>query len=417
MRLGMLRRSATADRIIRVSSSTPYLWPTMLALLATHLAGMGAFLTVPVLAPAIAAETGLPLGLVGVHTALVYAGALVTGPMTAGLVRRHGGVRVLQGALLIIAFGIALAAIGTPSALVASALVAGAGHGPVTPGGSQLIAARTPPRRRALVFSLKQTGVPAGAMLVAAAAPAIAALAGWRAGVLAIAATSLLVAAAIQPLRRPLDAERDPKAGGAGPGAFLRESAGTLGLLRHHPALLRLTLMSCAYGIAQFCFLTFFVAFQVASLGSGLAEAGLLLAAAQVMGVLGRIGWALAADRWGARPVLVLCGLGAAAGGTVLALAGPGWPVLPVLLAGMAMGATAVGWNGVMLAEAARIAPGGQVGAATAALSFCFGVTMLVAPPAFSGLVGLTSGYGAGFLMCVLAALAGAFAIARGAAK
>ena len=43
----------------------------MLALLATHLAGMGAFLTVPVLAPAIADETGIPASLAGIHTALV----------------------------------------------------------------------------------------------------------------------------------------------------------------------------------------------------------------------------------------------------------------------------------------------------------------------------------------------------------
>ena len=72
------------------------------------------------------------------------------------------------------------------------------------------------------------------------------------------------------------------------------------------------------------------------------------------------------------------------------------------------MGATAVGWNGVMLAEAARIAPAGQVGGATAALNFAFAVTMLVAPPAFSGLVGLTGGYAAGFLLCVAALLGGA---------
>jgi hypothetical protein len=38
---------------------------------------------------------------------------------------------------------------------------------------------------------------------------------------------------------------------------------------------------------------------------------------------------------------------------------------------------------------------------------------MLVAPPAFSALVGLTGGYAAGFLLCVLAALGGAAAILR----
>jgi hypothetical protein len=108
---------------------------------------------------------------------------------------------------------------------------------------------------------------------------------------------------------------------------------------------------------------------------------------------------------------LLACGVGAAAAALTLAMAGPDWPALLVILAGIVMGATAVGWNGVMLAETARIAPVGQVGGATAALSFAFGVTMLVAPPAFSGLVGLTGGYGAGFLLCALAALGGALAI------
>ncbi|WP_270939344.1 MFS transporter, partial [Falsiroseomonas oryzae] len=174
-----------------MNAAGPSLITLMLALLAAHLAGMGAFLTVPVLAPAIAAETGLPASLAGLHTALVYAGALVTGPLTGPLIRRHGGVRVLQAGLLLMGVGIALAALGSPWALALSALVAGMGHGPVTPAGSHLIASRTPPRRRALVFSLKQAGVPGGAMLVAAAAPAIALAAGWQAGVLAMAAVAL----------------------------------------------------------------------------------------------------------------------------------------------------------------------------------------------------------------------------------
>jgi len=395
----------------RVTPAGPSLPTLMLALLAAHLAGMGAFLTVPVLAPAIAAETGLPASLAGLHTALVYAGALVSGPLTGPLIRRHGGVRVLQYGLVLIGCGIALAALGSPYALALSAFVAGVGHGPVTPGSSHLIAARTPPRRRALVFSLKQAGVPAGAMLVAAAAPAIALVGGWRAGVLAMALTAFVVAALIQPLRAPLDAGRDPRAGGAGPRALAREAAGSLGLLRSDPVLRRLTVMACGYGVAQFCFLTFFVTFQVAALGTPLAEAGLRLALAQAAGIFGRIAWALIADRAGARPPLLACGVGAAAAGLVLAASGPGWPAVVVVVAGMVMGATAVGWNGVMLAEAARIAPPGQVGGATSALSFAFGVTMLVAPPAFTGLVALTGGYAAGFLMTVLAVGLGAWAI------
>jgi Na+/melibiose symporter-like transporter len=263
-----------------------------------------------------------------------------------------------------------------------------------------------------LVFSLKQCGVPLGAMVVAASAPIIAGFAGWRAGALTMAVLALVVAFAMQPLRAALDGERDPTAGRTGPRAILREAGASLAMLRQDAALMRLTVMASAYGITQFCFSTFFVAFQVTGLGVPLAEAGLRLAIAQAGGVAGRIGWALLADRFGARPVLVTCGLGTLVATLALAGAGMGWPGFLVLGAGLLMGVTAVGWNGVMLAEAARLAPPGQVGAATSALSFCFGATMLVAPPLFSALIGLTGGYAAGFLMCAAAAVVGAVAIA-----
>lgn len=229
-----------------------------------------------------------------------------------------------------------------------------------------------------------------------------------------MASVAFVVAAALQPIRAALDAGRDSRAATGGAGALAREAAGSLALLRTEPALRRLTIMSCGYGIAQFSFLTFFVAFQVAALGTSLAEAGLRLAAGQAAGVVGRIGWALLADRVGARPSLVACGLVAAGAALALAAAGPAWPGALVVAVAMVMGATAVGWNGVMLAEAARIAPPGQVGGATAALNFAFGLAMLVAPPGFSALVGLTGGYAAGFGLCAVVVLAGVAAIGTG---
>jgi hypothetical protein len=81
---------------------------------------------------------------------------------------------------------------------------------------------------------------------------------------------------------------------------------------------------------------------------------------------------------------------------------------LVIILAGMLMGATAIGWNGVFLAEMARLAPAGQVGGTTAAAGFVFGLSMLVAPPFFSLLVDLSGGYEAGFALCIITALIGA---------
>jgi MFS family permease len=385
----------------------------MFALLGTHLAGMGVFLAVPVLAPAIAAEAGIPAALAGIHTALVYAGALLSGPLAGAFIHRYGGIRVLQAGLVVCGAAVAVAAIGHPVALALSALIGGMGHGPVTPAGSHLLAQKAPPRRRALIFSLKQCGVPAGAMLIAAATPAIAAAWGWRAGVLAVAAFLVISALALQPLRGALDAERDRGARIGSPGAAWAVALGSLRILRDVPVLRRMTVMSALYGISQFCFSTFFVVFQVEALGVPLTEAGLRLALAQAAGVAGRVVWGLVADRVGAARVLAGLGLGAAASGAALLMAGPDWPDLLLTLAGMGMGATAIGWNGVFLAETARLAPTGQVGAATAAAGFVFGACMLVGPPAFTAMVQASGGYALGFGFCVLTALLGA-ALIRG---
>lgn len=399
--------------------SSPSVWTVMLALLGVHLAGMGVFLAVPVLAPAIAAEAGIPAALAGVHTALVYAGALVSGPLAGAFIRRLGGMRVLQLGLAFCGVALALSVVAHPLALAVSALACGLGHGPVTPAGSHLLAQRTPANRRSLIFSLKQCGVPAGAMLIAAVTPLIAQAYGWRAGILAVAAFLLASAAALQPLREALDADRDRSASLARLRTVWASALGSLAILRHLPVLRRLTLMSALYGISQFCFSSFFVVFQVEALGVPLTEAGFRLALAQAAGVVGRVVWGVVADRVGAAPVLAGLGIAAAASGTALLLAGPDWPGFLLTLAGMGMGATAIGWNGVFLAETARLAPAGQVGATTAAAGFVFGACMLVGPPLFSAMVQASGGYGLGFAFCVATALLGAFLVrgTKGVAK
>lgn len=380
----------------------------MLALLGTHLAGMGVFIAVPVLAPAIAAEAGIPAALAGVHTALVYGGALVSGPLAGAFIHRFGGIRVLQAGLTICSLSVAFAVLAHPVALGVSALACGIGHGPVTPAGSHLLAQRAPPNRRALIFSLKQCGVPAGSMLIAAITPVIALAFGWRAGILAVAALLAATALMLQPLRGTLDAERDRAASIRNLRAIWTAALGSLAILRTAPVLRRMTVMSALYGISQFCFSSFFVVFQVEALGVPLTEAGFRLAIAQGAGVVGRVVWGVVADRAGAAPVLRGLGLATAASGLALLLSGPGWPGFVLTLAGMGMGATAIGWNGVFLAETARLAPAGQVGATTAAAGFVFGACMLVGPPAFTLMVQASGGYALGFGFCVATALLGA---------
>lgn len=386
--------------------SGPSVVTVLLALLAVHLAGMGAFLTLPVLAPLVAPSAGLPPSLAGLHTSIVYAGTLASGPLTGTLIARYGAVRLLQVSLVVIATGLAIATLGPAWALALSALVCGVGHGPLTPSGSQVLHARAPARRRSLIFGIKQTGVPAGAALIGLAAPVIAISLGWRGAVLLVAAFGLFVALTLAPLRRTMDADADPTR----PISW-RGMLDSLGLFRRDPALRAITIAASAFGIGQFCFSSFFVVFQVEALGYELVAAGANLALAQLAGVVGRIGWGLVADHLSPAPVLRLLGVSIAAASAALALAGPHWPGAAVAAAGIAMGATAIGWNGVLLGEAARLAPPGQAGAATAMLGVVFALVMLAAPSAFSLLVQTTGGYAAGFGFCAAAGLVGALVL------
>ncbi|MCZ7563192.1 MAG: hypothetical protein M5U08_04725 [Burkholderiales bacterium] len=95
--------------------------------------------------------------------------------------------------------------------------------------------------------------------------------------------------------------------------------------------------------------------------------------------------------------MLALLGLLAAACGLATAVAAPAWPVGALVALGAVYGASAVGWNGVYLAEVARRAPEGQVGAATGGTQFFTFFGALSGPPIFAALVWATGGYQWGF--------------------
>jgi hypothetical protein len=79
-----------------------------------------------------------------------------------------------------------------------------------------------------------------------------------------------------------------------------------------------------------------------------------------------------------------------------------------VVLILVAFGASAIGWNGVYLAEVARRAPPGTASLATGGtLAFTF-LGVVVGPPMFGALSGLFGTYRAGFIgLMVMASLSG----------
>ena len=183
-----------------------------------------------------------------------------------------------------------------------------------------------------------------------------------------------------------------------------------LGLVFANPPVLELAIVSMIFGSAQLALIAYFVSYLNLELGYGLVAAGLIYSTAHVAGIVGRVAWGAVADRWlQPRRTLGVLGVTMALSGVGVASFGAAWPLAVVIPISVMFGASAVGWNGVYLAEVARLAPVGQVGAITGGTQFLTFIGALAAPPLFGFVVGLVGTYGKTYLLfCVLPALAGA---------
>jgi MFS family permease len=351
-----------------------------------------------VLAPELSQAMGVAPQWIGVFVGLIYAGAMLASVASAGFIQRFGAIRVSQFCVLLCAVGIGLVGL-LPAALagflIAVAILIGLGYGPITPASSQILVRTTPPSQMALIFSIKQTGVPAGTALAGAVLPIVALTLGWRTALVSVGLLGLVVIAAAQSTRRALDTDRTP-----GQAFSLAATVARLKLVARTPALAELTLLSFAYAAVQVCLTSFLVVFLHGALRWSLVASGLALTVATVGGVIGRIVWGALSDQvFSPRRVLGLIGLLAGCCALAMAFATPDWPVWIVLPIAALFGATAIGWNGVQLSELARHAPSGSAGAVTGAAGFITFSGVVIGPPLFAALTALTDGFRAGFLM------------------
>ena len=379
-------------------------WVALGATLALQLYTALASTAAAVLAPAIAADFGVEARWIGVFIGLVYAGAMTASLASGSFIERYGSIRVSQACVLICGVGVALMALtASPVVLVFAALVIGVGYGPITPASSQLLARTTHPDRMAMTFSIKQTGVPAGAALAGALLPSLAHAVGWRATLFIVAGAAIAIAFAAQPIQAALDTDRQRRRT-----LSLRTMLSPLVHLRDR-TLRQVALISLAYSAAQVCLTSYLVVYLTAVLDFSLVGAGFALSVATIGGVAGRILWGIVADRWLApRRTLALIGGMAAVCGLALAVAEPAWPVVVSLVVAGFFGATAIGWNGVQLAEVARLAPRGAVAAVQGATGFVTFSGVVAGPPLFALIASLTGSYRVSFAVVAIVSAIGA---------
>lgn len=378
-------------------------WPLLLTLVIQAMVAM-ALLTLPVIAPVVAQTLQVSPALVGLYVSVTYAGAMVATLMGGATVARLGAIRVSQWGLVLCALGLLLCAVPWLPAMVVGAVLIGLGYGPITPASSHLLARTTPKAQMSLVFSIKQTGVPLGSMLAGAIVPPLALLIDWQLSMVVVAALCVLVAAVSQGLRADLDSDRQ---------ADTRIRWGSLiepiRMVLAHRALLTMASCSFMFSMVQLSLTTYLVTFLHDDLSYGLVAAGLALSVTQLGGIGGRVAWGYVADRWlGARRMLLLLASMMALGALASAFLTTDTPHGVVIAILVGFGASAIGWNGVYLAEVARRAPPGMASMATGGtLAFTF-LGVVLGPPMFGALSGLFGTYRAGFVgLMVMASVSG----------
>lgn len=282
------------------------------------------------------ADLGLTAAILGIVIAVFWASSSVFSAR-AGRIAESWGVRptlaLAVGLALVAMVGVALLSPSWPWFAVWM-VVAGAANGFGHPPSNALILATVRGGRTGTAFGVKQAAIPISTLLAGLAVPVVALTLGWRATFVAGAALCTLALLAIVLLVPRLPVRAKPRAG---------SGEGITGSLRTY---FRLLAVSGFLGVAQANVIGGFTVETATQRGFGPAEAGFIVVAASVAGIVVRIVVGYAADRGVGgtmRTVALMLLLGA------LGLAGIAFGSGAVFVAGcvLAFGA-GWGWNGLV---------------------------------------------------------------------
>jgi sugar phosphate permease len=361
---------------------------------------------VPVMAPAIAADLGVSTTLVGPYMAITWGASVVTSLMAGALLARFGAMGVSQLCLLACAAGMVFGSTGLLTMLLLSAIVVGLAHGVETPSSSWLLARVTPAKQQPFVFSFKQTGSQVGGIISGFLFPFLLPLVGWRGAMACVAVLLVSFAFALRRPRAKFDALYPPHE--ASRSATLGEAV--LLIWRSWP-MLRVGIASFGFLTMQICLNSFMVSFLVTERGDSLAAAGMFLAVTQSGGLIGRLLWGMVSGRLMSATAL-LAAIGAAMTVCAALLGAVGTQMDTVMLALLCFvfGLSAAGWNGVFLAEVARLCPPDGVARITGVV-FLLGTAGLIIAPVIYGVAAAAWGFGNAFVFLSVFPLIGTFCL------
>jgi MFS family permease len=369
---------------------------------------------IPVLFPTIALELGTASEAVLVYTwVFAVVGVLVMAGCGTFIIR-YGAIRISQVGGLLMAAGLACAALATFGAalgfwtggfwtgivaLTLAAVLISAGSTSATPASSEILARYAPVKIAPFIFSIKQTGVPAGIAIAGALIVPLAVWIGWQAAVLVTAGICLVIALGLQLCRREFDRDRKPDQKLAF--GDVRE---TVSAVWRTPGLRTMAMAAFVFVGLQAIFTNFTVVYLYEELHYTAVEAGAVLGLTTLVAVPARIFWGVVASTvLPARPLLAILAAVMAVAAATMGAFSPAWAQWQVSAVCVVIAMTALSWHGVLLSEVARIAPDGSVGRLTGGV-LAFGTAGQVASPILFGALYFPLGYQAAYIAVSLPA-------------
>ena len=353
----------------------------------------------PALFPALASDLSFNAELVLVYTWFFALVSLVFMACCGGIIQRFGALRTSQLGCVSMALGLILAAFAHQTLLLIpifaiTVLLISSGTTVATPASSQILAEYAPRKWAPLVFSIKQTGVPAGVVISGLILVPLAVSFGWRITLIGTALLCILISVILQPLREEFDKKRDPH---AVPrlGDFITNIKDVIKLSERRG----MAIAAFSFVGMQSVYTNFTITYLYEDLSFGLEEAGQVLGLATFLAIPARILWGwVGSTLMQPRQLLAFLALVMAISTILMGAFDEEWSHAAVLTVNCAISLSVLSWHGVLLSEAARLAPAGEAGRITGGI-LAFGALGQIVFPALFGLGYWTGGYSLAFTM------------------
>jgi predicted MFS family arabinose efflux permease len=356
---------------------------------------------IPLIAPVALPVLDVPASYLGVFVSISAVAKTIVNIGCGNFIRRYGGIRISQAGLVFVILALLCAASGYVWPFLITAIAIALGTAAGTPASSHILSRYAPPRYAPMIFSAKQTSVPVGLAFGGLVVPYLVSLFGWQGALMAIATMCLCFGLFLQTIRTEIDSDRIPDQK-----MSVNDFHITLLVVLRHRGLLRLSIVNLSFVGLQITYMTYMVLFLTNELNYSYADAGIFYATAMMAAIPARVLWGyVATTRIGAGNVLAGLALGMAAASMATGMTTLEWPAWQILSVSIILTSTALGWQGVLLSEVARLAPPGQIGAATGGVLGFSSIGQILMPLAFSGMLMLTGEYRYGFMVVAIPAL------------